>query len=56
MLSADDFTKIPHGNERRIPDIALLDEFYYGQDLSGKPFFKFRGTFHTQIRVFLLIY
>ena len=45
MLSADDFTKIPHGNERRIPDIALLDEFYYGQDLSGKPFFKFRGVF-----------
>ena len=47
MLSADDFTKIPHGNERRIPDIALLDEFYYGQDLSGKPFLNLGDFSHS---------
>ena len=36
------FQMVKRGEFLKIP---LLDEFYYGQDQNGKPFFKFRGNF-----------
>ena len=45
MIELDDFNKLEPGTERRVPNLEILDEFYFGKDFDSRFFFSYRGKF-----------
>ena len=46
MIKIKDFMKLEPGTERRVPDLEIYDEFYFGKDFENRFFFSFRGKFN----------
>ncbi|MDA7551795.1 PD-(D/E)XK motif protein [Rhodobacteraceae bacterium] len=44
-LTDKNFRELGYGQEKRIPALIGLDEFYYGVNSSGSQFFMYRGEF-----------
>ena len=40
MIELDDFNKLEPGTERRVPNLEILDEFYFGKDFDSRFFFS----------------
>lgn len=45
QLTKQDFGELGPGQQKRIPNLAGLDEFYYGINSTGRQYFMFRGKF-----------